>query len=103
MDMGRSFISLPLFSSINNAAWLFGSLFIFEGILLLYELIFKNSVKYFMPSVPKDIIAYIFIVFGLIIYPIIHLMLGHSFSGIIIIGITLSNNNFYFWVLYACS
>lgn len=62
---------LAYFTSINNAAWGFGSLFILQGLLFLFEGLYKKRLDFEFKRKSPQYIGYFFIVFGLILYPVI--------------------------------
>ncbi len=52
---------LAFFTSINKGAYLFGAIFILQGVMFLFNTFIKNKLEFaFAPSV-KDFIAYFFI------------------------------------------
>lgn len=59
------------FSAINKAATVFGGLFILQGMLFFYETFFRDRIEYQVKGGFRHIAGYIFILFGLIIYPLI--------------------------------
>lgn len=67
---------LIFFSSINKGAYLFGSLFIIQGLLFLY-LGLKDRLSFEFKKDSNGIIGGIFILYGLMIYPILNYFFGH--------------------------
>ncbi len=70
---------LVYFSSINKAAILFGSLFVFEGLLFLYFGVLRNRISF---EFHKDIFGSTgigLILLALIIYPVLGIILGHTY------------------------
>lgn len=62
---------ISFFTEINKAAWVFGGVFILQGILILIHSLFTNRINFnFTPNL-NGYLAYFFILFGLIIYPLI--------------------------------
>ena len=76
---------LAFFTSINNAAWGFGSLFILQGVLFLFEGLHKKRLDFAFKGKSWEYIGYFFIVFGLFLYPVII----YFFKGSIELTITL--------------
>lgn len=69
------------FAQINPAAYIFGALFIFESILLLYYGIIRKEIKLFYN---KDIFTYsgiAIIIFAIAIYPLIGYFFGHIYPA----------------------
>lgn len=69
------------FAQINPAAYVFGALFIFESILLLYYGIIRKEIKLFYN---KDIYSYsgiVIIIFAIAIYPLIGFSVGHIYPA----------------------
>lgn len=78
---------IAFFSEINKPAYLFGALFIFQGSLLLINAFSKSALKFKIEPGIKSIMGEFFILFGLIIYPIIGYLVEGSFSRIISLGL----------------
>ena len=69
------------FTSINKAAYLFGSLFIIEGMLFLYFGMFRQRLRYrFKPDGP-GITGAVLIAFALVVYPLLGYLFGHIYPA----------------------
>lgn len=78
---------IAFFTEINDAALVFGVIFILQGLLILYNTLVTDRLIFnFIPQT-KDYIGYFFIVFGLIIYPMIGYIVEESFNRIISLGL----------------
>jgi len=67
------------FSAINNAAYLFGIIFIIQGFLFLYFGFFLSKLSYsFRPDI-YGLTGTIFILYALIFYPLVGLIAGHRY------------------------
>ncbi|HEY3371943.1 MAG TPA: DUF6064 family protein [Prolixibacteraceae bacterium] len=77
---------IEFFSKINQAAFLFGDLFIIQGLLILYNS-FKDRFHFSFEPQLKDYAGYFFILFGLIIYPLIGLVSHGSLMKTISLGL----------------
>lgn len=77
---------ISFFTSINKAAYAFGSLFIIQGIFFFIELL-RNRLEFNFSGKARDYIGYFFIIFGLIIYPTISYLLEGSWSRTIALGL----------------
>jgi uncharacterized membrane protein HdeD (DUF308 family) len=86
------------FTSINNAAYVFGGLFIIQGLLFLIE-VFRNKLEYSLETKLWKYMGYIFILFGLFVYPIISYLLEGSFQNTISLGLPCPTTIFTFGFL----
>lgn len=77
---------ITFFSKINQVAFLFGDLFILQGLLILYNSI-KNRFYFSFEPQARDYAGYFFILFGLIIYPLIGILSGGSLVRTISLGL----------------
>lgn len=67
------------FTSINKMAYAFGLLFIIEGLFLLYIGLIKNEISFSYHFDAYSIVGSIFIIYSMVIYPIIGYFLGHGY------------------------
>lgn len=67
------------FTVINKAAYLFGAVFIFQGILFLAFGVFQSKLSFTFRSDGYGITGIMLIVFALIIYPVLGYLLGHVY------------------------
>lgn len=74
------------FTSINKAAYGFGILFILQGSFFVREM-FRNNLKFNLQRNTRTYLGYFFILFGLIIYPLIGYLLGAEFITTISLGL----------------
>ncbi len=77
---------IAFFSSINKAAYAFGGLFIIQGVFFTIEL-FRKRLEFEFTGSAREYLGYFFIIFGLIIYPIISYLLEDSFARTISLGL----------------
>jgi hypothetical protein len=75
------------FTVINKAAYIFGGLFILQAILFFFEFRIKKRIVINPENLFRIIIGYFFIIFGLIIYPLIGLLEGKNIEYIISFGL----------------
>lgn len=78
---------LAFFSEINKLAYIFGGLFILQGLFIFINSLFGNNLEFSFSRKPKNFIAYFFILFGLIIYPVISYFTEGSLNKIIALGL----------------
>lgn len=72
---------LIFFTEINPAAYIFGTVFIVQGFLFLYQGLLKKSLSFrFAPNL-YGILGAIFIVYALIIYPVIGYATGRVYPA----------------------
>jgi hypothetical protein len=72
---------LVFFTSINKAAYLFGALFILQGLLFLQAGVIKDQLLFKAQEARFKIIAACVIAFALIIYPLFGIFLGHVYPN----------------------
>lgn len=89
---------INFFTSINKAAYVFGGLFIIQGILILIEM-FRKKLQYTFENTTWKYIGYFLILFGLVIYPIISYILEGSFVKAISLGLPCPTTIFTFGFL----
>jgi hypothetical protein len=72
---------LIFFTAISPPAYLFGTLFIFQGLLFLYEGVARNRLSFHASRRFHGILGAIFIAYALVIYPIVGYALGRIFPA----------------------
>ena len=87
---------LIFFTIINKAAYIFGGLFILQGLLILFTSLFKNRLIFTFTFKTKDYFGYFFILYGLIIYPIISYLVEGSCERTIVMGLPCPSTIFTF-------
>ncbi len=70
------------FTSINKAAFMFGGLFILQGLLILYESVFRGRMNHKTLNSSNVNAGYFLIIYGLIIYPVVSYLTEGSFTTI---------------------
>jgi hypothetical protein len=70
---------LAFFTSINKAAYIFGALFIFQGVVFIYFGLVKQILVFELRKDWLGILGGLFVLYALIIYPILGLYFGHTF------------------------
>ena len=84
------------FSSINPLAYAFGVLFIIEACLLIYLGIIKKQVEFSLTKDRYTLIGLIFIVYAMIIYPVIGTVAGHGYPRLPTFGLPCPTTIFTF-------
>lgn len=75
------------FTEINKAAYVFGGFFVLQGLLFLLETFPRKKLEFEFNGKFIDYLAYVFIIFGIIIYPIILYYLENSLGRTITLGL----------------
>lgn len=86
---------IGFFADINPVVRLFGAVFILQGLLLFYAA-FKNRLQFIFSNKSSDYIGYFFMLFGIIIYPLIGYLLLAEPSIIISLGLPCPTTIFTF-------
>jgi hypothetical protein len=88
------------FTSINQAAWLFGLLFLIQAVVFAWYGGFRDRLLLQRPSGVDSIIGWILIVYGLIIYPVLGRMAGHPYMSSPTFGTPCPSTIFTFGLLW---
>ena len=78
---------MAFFTEINKVAYGFGVLFIFQGLFLLWEGVILYNLKFAFKMSLQAYFGYFFIVYGLIVYPVVGYFMEQSLSQTISIGL----------------
>ncbi|MFM9910775.1 MAG: DUF6064 family protein [Chitinophagaceae bacterium] len=90
---------LIFFTAINKAAYLFGGLFIIQGILFIMGGVFQSKFSFHFKKDKYGIIGMILILFALIIYPIVGYFLQHVYPSSPTFGLPCPSTIFTFGLL----
>lgn len=90
---------LFFFARINKAAYLFGILYIIQSILFFYSGVIKDRLNFLFKPDKYGILGFIFILYGLIFYPILNRYLGHSYPASPTFGLPCPTTIFTFGLL----
>lgn len=90
---------LVFFTQINNAAYAFGVLFIIQGLLFLYFGIVKDWLQFKVRADWLGILGGFFVLYALIIYPILGYSFGHTFPRNPTFGLPCPTTIFTFGIL----
>ena len=90
---------LIYFSSINSAAYAFGVLFLVQGSLFAYYGILKGSLSFSYERNALNIIGIIFLLYALIVYPVLNYLLGHPYPYAPTFGLPCPTTIFTFGIL----
>jgi hypothetical protein len=75
------------FAEINKAAFVFGAAFILQGLLILINTFSQNRLIFIFKSRATEYVGYFFILFGLILYPLIGYFFGSTLARTITLGL----------------
>ncbi len=90
---------LIFFTSINKAAYSFGILFIIQGILFFFYGVVKGVISFEYQKNVFNHVGIIFIIYALIIYPILGHFLGHQYPSSPTFGLPCPTTIFTFGIL----
>jgi len=90
------------FTSINQAAFIFGSLFIVQGLLFIWSGIIKNHLAFTLKAGLKETTGLLMILYALVIYPILGNFLGHAYPQSPTFGAPCPTTIFTFGILLLC-
>jgi hypothetical protein len=90
---------LIFFTKISPPAYLFGTLFIFQGLLFLYEGVVRNQLIFRASRNFYGIFGAMFIVYALVIYPLLGYALGHIYPSSQTFGVPCPTTIFTFGLL----
>lgn len=88
------------FSEINKAAYIFGLLFIIQGMLFGYQaLVHWQGILYGRPSAFRTIAGWVFIGYALLVYPLLSVVFGHTYPEMPTFGLPCPTTIFTFGLL----
>jgi len=78
---------IAFFSGISNIAYGFGLLFILQGLFLLWEGVILYNLKFVFRITVQAFFGYFFIIYGLVIYPVVGYLVEPNIFRIISVGL----------------
>lgn len=87
------------FTTINKAAWLFGGIFIIQGIFFLVFGVFQNKFSFNFKTDKYGITGFSLMIIALIIYPIVGYLFGHIYPSSPTFGLPCPTTIFTFGIL----
>ena len=90
---------LIFFAGINKAAYIFGILFIMQGILFIHMGVFKNLLAFKVNREFRSLVGIGFLVFALIAYPILGFYQNHIYPSSPTFGLPCPTTIFTFGIL----
>ncbi|MCB0059963.1 MAG: hypothetical protein KDE45_23155, partial [Caldilineaceae bacterium] len=76
------------FSAINKPAYLFGALFVLQGLYFLYDGVLRNRMVFAGCNDFAGWIGYVFVAYSMAIYPAIGIVTGHAWPRMPMFGVT---------------
>jgi Family of unknown function (DUF6064) len=70
---------IVFFSRINSAAYIFGTVFILQSFLLIHAGVWKRALSFSFARNSYGIIGGLFLIYALVIYPLLSYELGHRY------------------------
>ena len=90
---------LIFFTAINPAAWIFGFLFIAQGVIFIVYGVFKDNMPLSFEWDVSGITGMVFILYALVIYPVLGIFTGHAYPQSPTFGVPCPTTIFTFGVL----
>jgi hypothetical protein len=89
------------FTAINQAAYLFGSIFIVQVLLFIYYGVIRKRLTYQFHQNPLKWVSVLLIVFAMVVYPILGYVFGHIYPVSPTFGLPCPTTIFTFAILLA--
>ena len=86
LGMGAGY-HLQWFSSINNAAYLFGIAFILQGLWFLSTGLLSNKLRFSGTGHSHCLIGWLFILYAMLLYPLLNSLMGHHYPAMPVFGL----------------
>jgi hypothetical protein len=90
---------LAFFTAINKAAYIFGALFIFQGLLFIYLGVVRSNLSYKFRPTFNGIAGLLFLIYAFILYPLLGHAFGHAFPRNPTFGLPCPTTIFTFGIL----
>lgn len=87
------------FSAINKAAYVFGTAFLLQSFIFLYVGVIKKKIKLAFNPDLSGIVALVFLVYSLVLYPILGHVVGHTYPRTPTFGVPCPTTIFTFGIL----
>jgi hypothetical protein len=76
------------FSTINKAAYLFGTLFVIQGAYLVHSGVYHDRLRFGLESGPTAWVGVALVIYAAILYPLIGMSTGHVYPEMPVFGVT---------------
>jgi uncharacterized protein DUF6064 len=81
------FYLLIYYSRILSAAWIFGMFYVLQGVLFLVTGTFRGKLSFAFRYKPLPIIGACFMLYAMVIYPLLGIILGHAYPRAPMFGV----------------
>lgn len=78
---------ITFFSTINRAAYVFGILFIIQGLLFLLLGVVKGKLEFGFAKDARSLTGFVFILYSMVIYPLLGIPAGHLWPSSPVFGV----------------
>lgn len=76
------------FSALNEAAWLFGALFVLQGAGLFHAAVLRGRMDFGTTGGPTAWLGWALVIYAAVLYPLLGMWTGHRYPEIPMFGIT---------------
>ena len=76
------------FAAINRAAYGFAALFVIQAAVLVYYGVMRNRLRFGFEPGAAGVLGGVFLVYALVLYPLIGLSTGHAYPATPVFGVT---------------
>lgn len=90
---------LIFFTRINNAAYIFGLFYIIQSFIFLFTGVFNSYLSFRLKPDFRGVTGIIFVLYALLIYPILGIITGHQYPNMPIFGLPCPTIIFTFGLL----
>ena len=90
---------LIFFTKINNAARLFGAIFIIQSLVFIHASVFSSKLSFRFRFDAQGLIGVVFITYALLVYPAIGMAVGHNYPASPTFGVPCPTTIFTFGLL----
>ncbi|HKI79634.1 MAG TPA: DUF6064 family protein [Ignavibacteriaceae bacterium] len=87
------------FTRINPAANIFAIFFVLQGLIFIYSGVIKSDLSFSFKNSPAAITGTVFILYALVIYPVLGMILGHTYPDNPTFGLPCPTTIFTFGIL----
>lgn len=79
---------IVFFSSVNPAAYIFGTFFILQSMVFLLVGVLSSRVTFRFSLTIPSVVGAIFIAYAILVYPILNYIFGHAYPHMPVFGVT---------------
>ena len=87
------------FSAINTAALVFAAFFVLQGVIFFIAGVLNQQLTFRFSSNPYGVVGSVFLVYGLVVYPVLGYWLGHKYPAAPTFGLPCPTTIFTFGML----